>query len=102
MGNTLPKLHKVIGITYNNSPSVIYGEIITLSDAYHKATKWFLHHLNGLVLFKRYIQNLDILELSILIAFSLFITIWRGMYAQVRNVIARCEQCDRMRTSFSF
>jgi hypothetical protein len=24
------------------------------------------------------------------------------MYAQVRNVIARCEQCDRMRTSFSF
>ncbi len=26
---------------------------------------------------------------------------WRGMYAQVRNVIARCEQCDRMRTSFS-
>ncbi len=26
---------------------------------------------------------------------------WRGMYAQVRDVIARCEQCDRMRTSFS-
>jgi hypothetical protein len=22
------------------------------------------------------------------------------MYAQVRNVIARCEQCDRMRTFF--
>jgi len=21
---------------------------------------------------------------------------WRGMYAQVQNVIARCEQCDRM------
>jgi hypothetical protein len=27
---------------------------------------------------------------------------WRGMYAQVRNIIARCEQCDRMRTYFSF
>jgi hypothetical protein len=26
---------------------------------------------------------------------------WRGMYAQVRDVIARCEQCDRVRTSFS-
>ncbi len=26
---------------------------------------------------------------------------WRGMYAQVRDVIARCEQCDRMKTSFS-
>jgi len=26
---------------------------------------------------------------------------WRGMYAQVRDIIARCEQCDRMRTSFS-
>jgi hypothetical protein len=23
------------------------------------------------------------------------------MYAQVRDVIARCEQCDRVRTSFS-
>jgi hypothetical protein len=27
---------------------------------------------------------------------------WRGMYGQVRDVIARCEQCDRVRTSFSF
>jgi len=27
---------------------------------------------------------------------------WRGMYAQVRNIIAKCEQCDRVRTSFSF
>jgi len=27
---------------------------------------------------------------------------WRGVYAQVQDVIARCEQCDRMRTSFSF
>jgi hypothetical protein len=26
---------------------------------------------------------------------------WRGMYAQVRDIIARCEQCDRVRTSFS-
>ncbi len=26
---------------------------------------------------------------------------WRGMYAQVRDLIARCEQCDRVRTSFS-
>jgi hypothetical protein len=23
------------------------------------------------------------------------------MYAQVRDVITRCEQCDRVRTSFS-
>jgi hypothetical protein len=27
---------------------------------------------------------------------------WRGMYAQVRDIIAKCEQCDRVRTSFSF
>jgi hypothetical protein len=26
---------------------------------------------------------------------------WRGMYAQVRDIIARCEQCDRVKTSFS-
>jgi hypothetical protein len=24
------------------------------------------------------------------------------MYAQVRNIIARCEQCDRVRTFLSF
>ncbi len=27
---------------------------------------------------------------------------WKSMYAQVRNFIARCEQCDRVITSFSF
>jgi hypothetical protein len=26
---------------------------------------------------------------------------WRGMYVQVRDVIARCEQCDRVKTLFS-
>jgi hypothetical protein len=26
---------------------------------------------------------------------------WIGMYVQVWDVIARCEQCDRVRTSFS-
>jgi hypothetical protein len=27
---------------------------------------------------------------------------WRGMYVQAQNIIARCEQCDRVKTSFSF
>jgi hypothetical protein len=27
---------------------------------------------------------------------------WRGMYAQVQIVIARYEQCDRVKISFSF
>jgi hypothetical protein len=48
---------------------------ITLSDAYHKAIEWFLHHMNGLVLFRRHIRSLDTLELNVLIAFSLLITI---------------------------
>ncbi len=26
---------------------------------------------------------------------------WRSKYAQVRDVIAKCEQCDKVRTSFS-
>jgi len=26
---------------------------------------------------------------------------WKGICAQVRDVITRCEQCDRVRTSFS-
>jgi hypothetical protein len=54
MGNTFPKLYQVIGIAYNNGPNTTHGEIITSSDAYAKATEWFLHHMNGLVLFKRY------------------------------------------------
>jgi hypothetical protein len=75
MGNTLPKLHQVIGIAYNNGPNDIHGGTITSSNAYHKATEWFLHHMNGLVLFRRYTQSLDNLGLSVLIAFSLLITI---------------------------
>jgi hypothetical protein len=75
MGNTLPKLRQVSEITYNSGPNVIHGGIITLSDAYHKATEWFHHHMNGMVLFKRYTRSLDTLELSVLIAFLLLITI---------------------------
>jgi hypothetical protein len=52
-----------------------YGGIITSSDAYHEVTEWFLHHMNDSVLFRRYIWSLDTLELNVLIAFSLFITI---------------------------
>jgi hypothetical protein len=75
MGNTLPKLHQVIGIAYNNSPNATHGRIIISSDVYHKATKWLLHHMNGLVLFRRYNRSLDILGLKVFIAFSFLITI---------------------------
>jgi hypothetical protein len=75
MGNTLPKLHQVNEIAHNNNPNTIHGGTITSSDAYHKATEWFLHHMNSLVLFTRYIWSLDTLELSVLIAFSLLISI---------------------------
>jgi hypothetical protein len=75
MKNTLPKLHQVSGIACNNSPNVIHGGTITSFDAYHKVTEWFHHNMNGLVLFKKYIRSLDILELSILITLSLLITI---------------------------
>jgi hypothetical protein len=75
MGNTLPKLHQVIGIAYKNSLNAIHGRTITSFDAYHKATQWFLHHMNDMVLFKMYTWSLDTLELSILIVFSLLITI---------------------------
>jgi hypothetical protein len=101
MGNTLPKLHQIIKIAYNNNPNDTHGRTITSFDAYQKVTQWFVHHMNGLVLFKRYTRSLDILELSVLIAFSLLITIG-DMYVQVRNIIVKCEQCDKVRTSFSF
>jgi hypothetical protein len=66
---------QVIRIAYNNGPKATHGRIITSSKAYRKATEWFLHHMNNLVLFSRYTRNLNILELNILIAFSLLITI---------------------------
>jgi hypothetical protein len=75
MGNTLPKLCQISEIAYNSGPNAIHGRTITSSDAYHKATEWFHHHMNDLVLFKRYTWSLDILELNVLIALSLFITI---------------------------
>jgi hypothetical protein len=75
MGNTLPKLHKVNGIAYNSGPNATHGGTITSSDVYHKVTEWFLHHMNGLVLFIRYTRSLDTLKWSVLITFSLFITI---------------------------
>jgi hypothetical protein len=75
MGNTFPKLHQINGIAYNSGQNVNHGGTITLSNAYHKATKWFVHHMNNLVLFRRYTWSLNTLQLSILIAFSLFITI---------------------------
>ncbi len=75
MGNTLPKLHQVIRIVYNSDPNATHGRTITLFDAYHKAIEWFFHHMNDMVLFRRYTRSLDILELNVFIAFSLFITI---------------------------
>jgi hypothetical protein len=75
MGNTFLKLHQVNRIAYNNGPNATHGGIITSSDAYHKAIEWFPHHMNGLVLFRRYTRSLDTLKLNILIAFSLLITI---------------------------
>jgi len=75
MGNTFPKLHQVSEITYNNDPNDTHGGTITSSNAYHKVTEWFHHHMNALVLFKRYTRSLDTLELSVFIAFSLLITI---------------------------
>jgi hypothetical protein len=50
-------------------------KVITSFDVYHTVTKWFLHHMNDLVLFKRYTQSLDTFELSVFIAFSFLITI---------------------------
>jgi hypothetical protein len=75
MGNTLPKSHQVIGIAYNSGPNATHGRTITSFDVYRKAIEWFLHHMNDLVLFKRYIRSLDTLELNVLIAFSFLITI---------------------------
>jgi hypothetical protein len=101
MGNTFPKLHQVIGIAYNNSPNAIHGGTITSSNASHKAIEWFFHHMNGLILFRRYIRSLDILGIKHTYSLLTPHYHWKGMYAQVRDVIARCEQCDRVRTSFS-
>ncbi len=46
-----------------------------LIDVYHKAIEWVLHHMNGMVLFRKYTLNLDTLGLSVPITFLFFITI---------------------------
>ncbi len=58
-----------------HGPNATHGRTITSSDAYHKGTKWFLHHMNSLVLFRSYTRRLNTLELNVLIALSLLITI---------------------------
>jgi hypothetical protein len=39
MENTLPKLHQVIEIAYNDSPNATHGGTITSFDVYHEAIK---------------------------------------------------------------
>jgi hypothetical protein len=75
MGNTLPKLQQVIRIVYNSDLNATHGRTITSFNAYRKMTEWFLHHMNDMALFRRYTRSLDTLELNILIAFLLLITI---------------------------
>jgi len=74
-GEYFPKLHQVIGIAYNSGPNATHGRTITSSNAYHKATEWFLHYMNSLVLFRMYTRSLETLELNVFITFSLLITI---------------------------
>ncbi len=75
MGNTLLELYQISKITYSSGPNATHGGIITSSDAYHKAIEWLLHHMNDLLLFRRYTRSLNTLELNVLIAFSLLSTI---------------------------
>jgi hypothetical protein len=70
-----PNYIKSSGLHTTAVQTLMHGRTITSFDAYRKATKWFLHHMNGLTLFRRYTRSLDTLELSVLIAFSLLITI---------------------------
>ncbi len=96
MGNTFPKLHQVIGNAYNSDPNTTHGETITLFDAYHKATKWFFHHMNNLVLFIRYIQSLETLELSVLIAslshFSPYFLLFRRHHIPPSSITTQMDQ----------
>jgi hypothetical protein len=62
MGNTLPKLNQVIEIAYNNGPNTIHEGTIILFDVYHKAIEWFLHHMDNLVLFRRYTWSFFLLS----------------------------------------
>jgi hypothetical protein len=85
MGNTLPKLHQVIGIAYNIGPNTIHGGTITSFDVYHKVTEWLLYHMNGLIIFKRYTRSLETLELNVLIAFSSSLPLERYVCSSSRH-----------------
>jgi hypothetical protein len=70
-----PSYIKSSGLHTNNGPNATHEGTITLFDVCHKVIEWFLHYMNALVLFRKYTRSLDTLELNVLIAFSLFITI---------------------------
>jgi hypothetical protein len=57
--------------------------------------------MNGLVLFRRYTRNLGHFGVKRIYSLLAPHYHWKSMYVQVRDVIVRCEQCDRGRTSFS-
>jgi hypothetical protein len=102
MGNTFPKLHQINEITYNTSPNAYswkdnhlvrclpQGDIMVPTP----------HEQPGLIQ-KVY---LELGHFGVKCIYSLFTPHYhcRGMYVQVWDVIVRCEQCDRVRTSFSF
>ncbi len=58
--NTLFKLHQVNKIANNSGSNVTHGGTITSSDVDHKATQCFFHHMNDLVLFRRYIRRCNL------------------------------------------
>ncbi len=92
MGNTFPKLHQVIRIAYNSDHLVRcipQGDRVVPPPHERPSLIQKAHSELGHFGVKR--------------TYSLLTPHyhWRGMYVQVRNVIARCEQCDRVKTSFS-
>jgi hypothetical protein len=90
MGNTFPKLHQVNGIAYNNGGNATHGGTIISSDASQGDIVVLSPH-ERLGLIQKVHSKLG--DFRVKCTYSLFAPhyYWRSMYAQVRNVIARCE-----------
>jgi len=90
MGNTLPKLHQVNEIAYNSGGNATHGRTITSSDASQdNIVVPPPHERPGLI--QKVHSKLG--DFGVKCTYSLLAPhyYWRSMYAQVRNVIARCE-----------
>ncbi len=101
-GEYLSKLHQVSGIAYNSGSNATHGGDNHLVRCLPQGNKVVPppHEWPGLIQkIHSELGHFGVKRIYSLLAPHYH---WRGMYVQVWDIIVKCEQCDRVKTSFSF